>query len=385
MPRKKATKKATKKAATPRKRATKEAKATVPEKEEQTVPAADIGLMEKDQAFELHPSQIVRQVEDNVRKYADADPELASLVKSIRQDGQLQPVMVQAGPGGVPVLVSGFRRVAAIERINEGIADVDKQLKVKCVKVLALGSEHTMAMRIAENMERKSMSAVDIAHTAAMLMDQFDLSLAACASKYFRRTKSWLSKILKVRDVIPEYQAKIHTGEIPWSRVEGISALDEDEQRSLFEAEEKGEEWIPEGEESEEVEGDEESEEGGEKEGKAKKQKAKSRSLKEFRDMIDQSFFSIPNDGTNVKPSQVIACMILDYLDGQKVAEDRLTEFLSIIDESVEVDEKVYINSVGNREKRVQREKDALDKRRAEALEEARKRKARAKAAGKDL
>lgn len=105
-------------------------------------------------------------VRPQVRQHSSAalTPEgLAGLSSSIRQVGQLQPIIVERIPGEGDVLIAGQRRLAAMQLGLQ--ADPDNPHLAKGVRALVivgpLGPYERRAVQMAENLERKDLSQVD--------------------------------------------------------------------------------------------------------------------------------------------------------------------------------------------------------------------------------
>lgn len=114
-------------------------------------------------------------------------PDIDWLIKSIVEQGQLQPVTIR-NDGGLPVLVAGYSRYRAVSAINKhGLTPVKMQLR--CTYVQCSEAEGFMA-NIAENRFRNSTTMLDDAHNIGRLIHRYNMTEEQVAALYFPTAKT---------------------------------------------------------------------------------------------------------------------------------------------------------------------------------------------------
>ncbi len=93
-------------------------------------------------------------VESERLQFRQELPDIETLARDIKQRGQTTPAFVRLLPGGKYELISGYRRLAAIRRLN---------LEVILARVFPdLSDKETERLAISENLQRKDLS--DLEH-----------------------------------------------------------------------------------------------------------------------------------------------------------------------------------------------------------------------------
>ena len=161
------------------------------------------------------PVEELEQKEDS-RRWSDTD--VLDLAMDIIDRGQLVPVLVtwdKDGDRDRLVVVAGRRRVAAIRYINENglYMEGDKvvPLKVLCMQFSGPATE-TFAAATVENLKRKGLSAIDLAHSIATLEKQGKTRKEI--AKLLEISEALISQTLKLLTLPAAMQRDIHKGRI---------------------------------------------------------------------------------------------------------------------------------------------------------------------------
>lgn len=79
---------------------------------------------------------------------------VAKLAQSIKEDGQMQPIMVRMSPKtGAPVIIAGMRRLRACKQLG---------IKVKALVVEPRNEVHALSLQLGENIKRKQFDVLEI-------------------------------------------------------------------------------------------------------------------------------------------------------------------------------------------------------------------------------
>ncbi len=133
------------------------------------------------------------------------DPDdLEPLVRSIRQSGLLQPILVRPDPdrpGGYQIL-AGERRWRAAQAA--GLHRVP-------VRIRAAGNQEAAGLALIENMERTDLDAVEEARGLRRLMDEFGFTQAQVAETV-SRSRSYVANSVRLLSLPEAVQRMIRTG-----------------------------------------------------------------------------------------------------------------------------------------------------------------------------
>lgn len=123
----------------------------------------------------LQLDQIEIDEDFNARKVIDADI-IAEMVKSIRERGLINPLVVSAGEKGKYKLVSGFTRYSALKIIDKESRKVlgkDNPVLVAC-RLMAFSQDiDSHVTNLVENILRKDLTTYEIAAKLKFLSDNF--------------------------------------------------------------------------------------------------------------------------------------------------------------------------------------------------------------------
>lgn len=157
----------------------------------------------------LEVSKIVQG--KNIRN--ERDSEIFELAESIERQGLINPIAVKELGDGRYEVVAGHRRFEAIKRLGYP--------HVECNILDELNEKETIFAQIAENCQRKAMSAWELVEVFDDLKKRFNMNQGAIA-KYFGKTETWVSnqyqavKLLssKYGEKVPKDELKKTAGQI---------------------------------------------------------------------------------------------------------------------------------------------------------------------------
>lgn len=96
--------------------------------------------------------------------------DLTELKQSLAQHGQLQPGVVRKDAQGKPVLIAGYRRLAAIMEINQDFAAWNIKGPMSYLAIFSRATEdEAVLLNLRENLDRRELSPVDLAFAARSL------------------------------------------------------------------------------------------------------------------------------------------------------------------------------------------------------------------------
>ena len=147
----------------------------------------------------------VSQIEQGKNIRNERDSEILELAESIDRQGLLNPITVQMGKHGRYVVIAGHRRLEAIKRL--GLPHVE------CNVLDDLNEKEVILAQIAENCQRKQMSASELVDTFEDLKERFRMNQAAIA-KQFGKSDTWVSNQYQaVRLLASQYGEKVPKAE----------------------------------------------------------------------------------------------------------------------------------------------------------------------------
>lgn len=139
----------------------------------------------------------------NIRN--ERDSEILELADSIDKQGLINPITVQKREDGKYVVVAGHRRFEAIKRLGWP--------HVECNIFEDLNEKEIILAQIAENCQRKNMSASELVDTFEELKERFNMNQGAIA-KRFGKSETWVSNQYQaVRLLASQYGEKVPKAE----------------------------------------------------------------------------------------------------------------------------------------------------------------------------
>lgn len=149
----------------------------------------------------LQVSEIVQG--KNIR--SEKDSEIFELAESIERQGLINPITVQERDDGKYEVIAGHRRFEAIKRLGYP--------HVECNILDDLNEKEIILAQIAENCQRKQMSAAELVDTFEDLKKRFRMNQAAIA-KQFGKSDTWVSNQYQaVRLLASQYGEKVPKAE----------------------------------------------------------------------------------------------------------------------------------------------------------------------------
>lgn len=118
----------------------------------------------------------------NIRN--ERDNEIAELADSIERQGLINPILVQKRDDGKYEVIAGHRRYEAVKRL--GLPHIE------CNVAEDMSERDVVFAQIAENVQRKNMSALELVETFEDLKKRFHLDQRAIA-KMFGKSDTWVS------------------------------------------------------------------------------------------------------------------------------------------------------------------------------------------------
>ena len=140
----------------------------------------------------------LEEVKVNFKKNVRTDyNELEELARSIKEDGQLQPI----GLDDKDNLIYGFRRYKAIKEI----------LKLKKIKFVRVSFDNLDVIQLVENIQREDLSDYEIAKSLSKLKKELkatnkDLSLR------LNKSEKWIEDKIKHSEIIEETESHVDVG-----------------------------------------------------------------------------------------------------------------------------------------------------------------------------
>ena len=139
----------------------------------------------------------------NIRN--ERDSEILELADSIDKQGLINPITVQKREDGKYVVVAGHRRFEAIKRLGWP--------HIECNIFEDLNEKEIILAQIAENCQRKNMSASELVDVFEDLKERFNMNQGAIA-KRFGKSETWVSNQYQaVRLLASQYGDKVPKAE----------------------------------------------------------------------------------------------------------------------------------------------------------------------------
>ncbi len=146
---------------------------------------------------------------------------LTDLAESIRAQGVVQPVIVRPTPGGGYELLAGERRWRAAQKA--GLATIPA--------VVRDGDDaDALMIALVENVAREDLSPIDEARGYALLLDDFDLSLAEIGEKV-ARSKSSISNRIRLLELPDDVIELVEQRELTEGHARAVLSVPDHEER----------------------------------------------------------------------------------------------------------------------------------------------------------
>ncbi len=139
----------------------------------------------------------------NIRN--ERDSEILELAESIDRQGLINPITVQKRDDGKYEVIAGHRRFEAVKRLGWP--------HVECNIFEDLNEKEIILAQIAENCQRKQMSASELVDVFEDMKERFNMNQGAIA-KHFGKSETWVSNQYQaVRLLASQYGEKIPKAE----------------------------------------------------------------------------------------------------------------------------------------------------------------------------
>ena len=151
------------------------------------------------------------------------DDSLEPLANSIREKGQITPILVRPKGQGYE-LVAGERRWRAIQSL--------KQDTIEAI-ILDVSDEDSAVLAIVENVQREQLNAIEEAEALQKLYSDFSMTHEHIA-KFTGKSRSHVTNIMRLNDLSEYVKSMIVKGKIEMGHGRAVLALDLDNQDALI-------------------------------------------------------------------------------------------------------------------------------------------------------
>lgn len=196
------------------------------------------GDVRRGHTYYIDPDEIVVDEAASGRHDGEAEKRerVARMAASIKEHGQLQPVLVRKVEGGKAKLVYGFTRVAAIQLLNKSLAP-DERLQVCCTAGV-LNDEEAFLRNIEENRVRNATSAVDDALNQRRLREVHGWDNERIA-KLYDCSVGWVCKLAALPQLEESIREKVRSGQMAVSAALDFTVLPAEKRAATLKAAEK--------------------------------------------------------------------------------------------------------------------------------------------------
>ena len=148
---------------------------------------------------------------------------LESMASSIKENGQLAPIIVRKGKDGYE-LIAGERRWRAMQSIKEDMIDAI---------VMDATDKESALIAIVENVQREQLNAIEEAEALHKLNIEYDMTHDDIA-KYTGKSRSHITNILRLNALTKYVKSKLADGLIEMGHARAVLALDATLQESII-------------------------------------------------------------------------------------------------------------------------------------------------------
>jgi ParB family transcriptional regulator, chromosome partitioning protein len=143
-------------------------------------------------------------IEPDPKNPRQARTNVSELAASIREQGLLQPIVVESLDEGKRYrIIAGHRRFLAC--LEVGLSTVN------CI-VRTVDEQQRIALQIIENIHRENLQPVDEARAIRRLKDEFNLPHESLAER-LGKSKTWVSQVLRILDLPEAILSDVQTSE----------------------------------------------------------------------------------------------------------------------------------------------------------------------------
>ena len=148
---------------------------------------------------------------------------LESMASSIKENGQLAPIIVRKGKDGYE-LIAGERRWRAMQSIREDMIDAI---------VMDVTDKESALIAIVENVQREQLNAIEEAEALHKLNTEYDMTHDDIA-KHTGKSRSHITNILRLNALTKYVKSKLADGLIEMGHARAVLALDATLQESII-------------------------------------------------------------------------------------------------------------------------------------------------------
>ena len=148
---------------------------------------------------------------------------LESMASSIKENGQLAPIIVRKGKDGYE-LIAGERRWRAMQSIKEDMIDAI---------VMDATDKESALIAIVENVQREQLNAIEEAEALHKLNTEYDMTHDDIA-KHTGKSRSHITNILRLNALAQYVKSKLADGSIEMGHARAVLALDATLQESII-------------------------------------------------------------------------------------------------------------------------------------------------------
>lgn len=149
---------------------------------------------------------------------------LAELAQSIREHGVVQPIVVTVDKAGGYMIVAGERRYRAA---------LDVGLERIPAIVRTLSDQHKLEISLIENLQRRDLTAIEIATAYAKLRDQFNLTPEQIGKQVGGRSASAVGNTMRLLQLPKVAQQAIAEGQLTEGQARPLISLSVEEVEKL--------------------------------------------------------------------------------------------------------------------------------------------------------
>lgn len=183
--------------------------------------------------LQLDPVEVSADPKYNGRFTAPSKVDVRDMAASIRKVGQIQPVLVTLIPGTKDFrMVVGFTRQAALQFLNESLADGETPYVMEAVEVSGADAAMLLEINIEENTRRKNLTPMDKAHAVKMFEESGKKDAEIAGLMGFKSHAS-VSQHRKLLSLAANVQKRIHSGEISAEAGFDLAKLEPEQQQEV--------------------------------------------------------------------------------------------------------------------------------------------------------
>ena len=153
-----------------------------------------------------------------------SDESITKLANSINKIGLINPITLRPLPSGKFEIIAGHRRFLAVKSLNR---------KTITANIMEETDKIADAAKIAENMERKSLTSFEEIMSMANYAQKYELSLSEFC-EIFGLSKSAASRYLTLAEAPDDIKIGLHNGTINMSAAVELMRIKNDEDRINF-------------------------------------------------------------------------------------------------------------------------------------------------------